>query len=68
MHWKKYFYLLIPFIVLGIILFIFLPQQYRVIAQVVPFIFWIVYYTWIHIDKKRNNDNRSSEKIEDNIF
>lgn len=53
MHWKKYFILSLPVIVIGILLFYFLPANQRPYILLVPMAFWLIYYTWIYIERKQ---------------
>lgn len=56
---KKYWILLPPFFVAGILLIIYLPQQFRPLALLVPLLFWAAYYTWTYIEK--NNEVKKSQ-------
>lgn len=58
MDWKKYIILLVPYLLLGVILFIYLPDTQRPYVFAVPLIFWITYYTWVWIDKKLKQKDR----------
>ncbi|CAH1196913.1 hypothetical protein PAECIP111892_02368 [Paenibacillus auburnensis] len=52
MHKKKYFTLLPPFLILGIILAFTLPSTTRSFALFATvMVFWITYYVWIYIEK-----------------
>lgn len=53
MQQKKYFILLPPFVIFGLILLFALPKQHLTYVFVAPIIFWIVYYSWIVVEKKR---------------
>ncbi|GGF77403.1 hypothetical protein GCM10010912_23110 [Paenibacillus albidus] len=58
MHKKKYFTLLPPFLVLGIILAYNLPYDKRSFALLLTVLaFWITYYIWIHIEKLMQKKN-----------
>ncbi|MDF9842069.1 hypothetical protein M2105_003103 [Paenibacillus sp. PastF-1] len=53
-HKKKYFTLLPPFLILGIILAYNLPYNKRSYALLLTTLaFWITYYTWIYIEKMK---------------
>jgi hypothetical protein len=52
MHRKKYWILLPPFLILGILLIIYLPATQTVWAISVPIGFWAAYYGWIYMEKK----------------
>ncbi|MGN8682177.1 hypothetical protein ACTNEO_13535 [Gracilibacillus sp. HCP3S3_G5_1] len=49
--------LLIPFVVLGFILIYFLPRSQNYFVMSTILILWIIYYGWVYIENKRN-DNR----------
>ncbi|NOU82803.1 hypothetical protein GC101_28465 [Paenibacillus sp. LMG 31459] len=52
LHKMKYFILLPPFLVLGIILAYNLPYDKRSFALLLTtLVFWITYYIWIYIEK-----------------
>ncbi|WP_153406523.1 hypothetical protein [Gracilibacillus oryzae] len=54
MHWKKYVLLLPPFVLIGVLMLTYLPPEqtpYTILAVVA---FWLCYYMWVFIDKKRN--------------
>lgn len=55
-HKKKYFTLLPPFLILTIILAIALPSEKRFYAFFAIITFWISYYAWIYIERKRTKD------------
>lgn len=42
-----------PFLILAIGLIIYLPQEHKSYAFLAIIVFWIIYYTWIFIEKKR---------------
>jgi hypothetical protein len=48
----KYFFLLVPMLLIGIFLVYYLPVSQRTYVLLVPIIFWIIYYTWIYIEKR----------------
>ncbi|MET3699395.1 hypothetical protein SAMN05877753_11136 [Bacillus oleivorans] len=54
--WKKYFILLPPFVIVGLIILFILPEGSYHLALIVPILFWLVYYAWIYIEngKKKN--------------
>ena len=52
MHRKKYFTLLPPALLLGIVTFYYLPADAKNYTLVVPLLFWVAYYGWIYIEKK----------------
>jgi hypothetical protein len=52
MHRKKYWLLLPPFLIVGILLIIYLPDNQNFWALCVPLGFWAVYYGWIYMEKK----------------
>ncbi|SHF98803.1 hypothetical protein [Ornithinibacillus halophilus] len=57
MHWKKYAILTPPFLLIGIFLIAFLPIEQRYYAFIVVLIFWVFYYAWVLIEKKRKKDD-----------
>ncbi|MCH1626451.1 hypothetical protein [Fredinandcohnia quinoae] len=56
MDWKKYAFLLIPFLLLGIILVVYLPHEQIHYATLVPLVFWAIYYIWIYIEKRQRKE------------
>ncbi|MGP4041262.1 hypothetical protein ACTWP4_15380 [Gracilibacillus sp. D59] len=56
MHWKQYFMLLIPFVVLGLALIYFLPRSQNHNAIITALIFWIIYYGWVYMEDKRKGN------------
>lgn len=55
MYSKKYWLLMPPFFLLGILLFILLPVEKRAFIFLVPLIFWGVYYRWEQRDRKNKD-------------
>lgn len=51
MHWKRYFILLGPAVLLCMILLTFLPRELKIYTVAIPFVFWGVYYTWVYMTK-----------------
>ncbi|GIN94930.1 hypothetical protein J6TS1_08000 [Siminovitchia terrae] len=49
---KKYFILFPPFLILGIVLIIILPDHCTFYAFLPILGFWITYYCWIFLEKK----------------
>ncbi|MBS3680727.1 hypothetical protein KGF86_10910 [Ornithinibacillus massiliensis] len=60
MHWKKYGILLPPFLIIAVLLGIYLPIGQKYFATLVVLLFWVFYYAWIFIEKKRGKDNSES--------
>ena len=56
MHWKKYMILLLPFLLSGILVLLYLPSSKRYYAFLIGIIFWIVYYVWINFEKNRRKE------------
>ncbi|WLV24578.1 hypothetical protein QR721_13185 [Aciduricibacillus chroicocephali] len=54
MHTKKYLILLVPTVLIGLVLLFFLPESQRSYVLFVPLIFWIVYYAWIYVEKRKH--------------
>jgi len=52
-HKRKFFILLTPTIIIGIFLIYYLPRDQKYLALIVPIIFRMIYYTWILIDRKK---------------
>lgn len=52
---KKYFILFPPFLILGIVLIIILPDHRTFYAFLAILGFWITYYCWIFLEKKKRN-------------
>jgi len=57
MHHKKYLILLFPAALIFFLLVFLLPDYQRSYALFVPAVFWIVYYTWIYIEKRKQRKN-----------
>ena len=53
MHKKKYFILLPPAVLVGIVLLYNLPTADRAYVFLAPLAFWIMYYGWIYIEKRK---------------
>ncbi|MBD8006227.1 hypothetical protein [Bacillus norwichensis] len=53
---KKYFILFPPFLMLGIVLIIVLPEHRTFYAFLAIPVFWITYYYWIFIEKKKRKE------------
>lgn len=53
MDWKKYFILLIPTLVIGLLLLFYLPVSQRFYALIVPMVFWVIYHIWCLVDRSR---------------
>ncbi|WP_080844845.1 hypothetical protein [Cytobacillus gottheilii] len=49
---KRYWLLMPPFLIVGILLVIFLPQHLKPIGTLIGLPFWIVYYTWNYLSEK----------------
>ncbi|MEC0093413.1 hypothetical protein [Paenibacillus macquariensis] len=48
---KKYFILMPPMLIIGLYLFYFLPANKRPYVFLVPIVFWLIYYTWLFIER-----------------
>ncbi|WP_262174695.1 SoxR reducing system RseC family protein [Saccharococcus sp. Marseille-Q5394] len=59
MHKKKYFILLPPALIIGIILLYYLPTEDRAYVFLAPIAFWIIYYSWIYVEKRNTKRNIS---------
>ena len=51
---RKYWTLLPPFLLISILIIVYLPRNSKssMIYFLVPLTFWIVYYTWIYVEKR----------------
>ncbi|MDX8046413.1 hypothetical protein SH601_10510 [Gracilibacillus sp. S3-1-1] len=58
---KRYWILMPPFSIIALLLFIFLPNNYKFFSPLVIIIFWIVYYVWNYLAEKKNNPNNPEE-------
>jgi Ca2+/Na+ antiporter len=59
LHKKKYFTLLPPFFILGIILAFTLSNDEKtyILLGLIAIAFWITYYVWIYIEKQIQKKN-----------
>ncbi len=56
---KRYWILLPIFLVIGLLLFVYVPAEHRKLILLVPLAFWPIYYTWRHLDRVRQSkENR----------
>lgn len=55
---KKYWILVLPFLVIAAILAFSLPPKLRPLSPLVILVFWAVYYIWMYFEKK----NKSNKK------
>ena len=53
MHKKKYFTLIPPTLLIGLLLLYYIPASQRPYVLFVPIVMWTFYYTWIHIEKNK---------------
>ncbi len=53
---KKYWILMPPFLLIGLLLVIYLPQNLKPLAILTALVFWCVYYIWTYIE--RNKERR----------
>jgi len=49
---KKYWILMPPFLILGIVLITSLPKKYLPYSFLVALTFWGFYYLWVYLEKK----------------
>jgi hypothetical protein len=54
---KRYWILLPPSVLIGVILIIYLPQELKPFSILTPLPFWLVYYLWNPFNKSRNEEN-----------
>lgn len=50
---KKYWLLMPPVLILGIVLILFLPPEKNFIPLSLPIVFWCIYYVWKHYEQDR---------------
>lgn len=55
MHKQKYWLLLLPALFIGFFVLAFLPADKRHYVFIIPILFWIIYYTWIYLEKRIRN-------------
>lgn len=53
---KRYWILMPPFFIIALLVYIFLPHNYRYLSFLVIIIFWIVYWRW-----NKREDHKNSE-------
>ncbi|RSL29048.1 hypothetical protein D7Z54_33345 [Salibacterium salarium] len=58
---KRYWILMPPFLIIALLLFTFLPNNYRYFSFLVIIVFWVVYYSWNYFAGKKNNPNKPEE-------
>ncbi|MBM7602747.1 sterol desaturase/sphingolipid hydroxylase (fatty acid hydroxylase superfamily) [Metabacillus crassostreae] len=56
---KRYWILLLPFLMIGILLLIYLPQNLKPFSILLGLLFWIVYYIWIHLSINKDVRGRN---------
>jgi hypothetical protein len=54
---RRYWILLPPFLIIGIILIIFLPQELKPFSILTALPFRFVYYLWNHFSGNRNEES-----------
>ncbi|GIN72354.1 hypothetical protein J14TS2_28290 [Bacillus sp. J14TS2] len=54
MHKRKYFVLLPFALIIGIFLLFCLPPGNWFYVFLVPIVFWLIYYSWIYLEKRKN--------------
>lgn len=58
-HKKKYFILLTPALIFGIFLAYYLPAEDKLYMLSIPIVFWIIYYSWIYVEKKNKGKEQN---------
>ncbi|RPF55403.1 hypothetical protein EDC24_0274 [Aquisalibacillus elongatus] len=58
---KRYWILMLPFLIIALLLFTFLPNNYRYFSFLLIIVFWVIYYSWNHFERKKNNPNKPEE-------
>ena len=54
-HWGKYLILFAIVVPIGVVTIFSLPQDRKYIAVAIfPLLFWVLYYSWIALEKRRN--------------
>ncbi len=51
--WKKILILMIPALIIGVGLILSSNDHLRAIASVPVILAWIIYYTWVYVDKRK---------------
>lgn len=58
-HWGKYLILLTIIIPITIVTIFTLPHDKKYIAVAIfPLLFWLLYYLWIALEKRRDSKNK----------
>lgn len=57
---KKYWILVLPFLVIAAILAFSLPPKLRPLSPLVILVFWAVYYIWMYFEKKINRTKNNN--------
>ncbi|MCZ1269129.1 hypothetical protein EIH79_30885 [Paenibacillus tundrae] len=50
---KKYFILMPPMLIIGLLIMYFLPVNQRAYVFLVPIVFWLIYYIWVFVERKK---------------
>ncbi|MEW9107849.1 MAG: hypothetical protein AB2374_00785 [Cytobacillus gottheilii] len=58
---RRYWILMPPFLIIGFILVLYLPQKLKPFAILTALVFWIVYYTWNGLSKT-NEEKEEMDK------
>jgi hypothetical protein len=53
---KRYWMLLPPFLITGIVLAIYLPHNLKPLAILTALAFWIVFYAWNYLSENKSNE------------
>ncbi len=57
---KRYWILLLPFLFIGIILLIYLPQNLKPFTILLGLVFWVVFYSWNYFSEIRKVKGRKN--------
>jgi hypothetical protein len=57
---KRNWILMPPFLIIGVILIICLPQELKPFSILTALPFWLVYYLWIRFSENRNEENEEN--------
>ncbi|MED4401778.1 hypothetical protein [Metabacillus fastidiosus] len=50
---KNYWFFMVPSFIIAFILIYTLDKQYKPYVLLIPLLFWIIYYIWVGLQKKK---------------
>lgn len=56
MHWKKYFILMPPALLIGLIFILYFHQSSLAFLTII--VFWGIYYLWVYIENKKKSKGK----------